>query len=72
MAGIDEAVVYLRRFIVYEGYHPLPDIFAHCSTDQERLDTLLARPSPVARMALCYNLSLGRHVTEVTCGECSR
>jgi len=52
MAKIDEAVVYLRRFIVYEGNRPFPNIFAHCSTDQEQLDTLLARPSPVARMAL--------------------
>jgi hypothetical protein len=52
MAEIDKAVVYLRHFIVYEGDRPLPNIFAHCLTDQERLDTLLARLSLVARMAL--------------------
>lgn len=66
MAGIDEAVIYLRRFIVYEGDHPLPNIFAHCSTDQERLDTLLARPSPVARMALDHfsrRTASGRSIT---------
>ena len=52
MAGIDEAMLHLRRFIVYDGDSPLPNLFTNCSTEEERLDALLARPSPLARMAL--------------------
>lgn len=52
MAGIKEAVLHMRRYLVYEGDRPLPDLFAGCITDDDRLNTLLARPSPYAKMAL--------------------
>ena len=52
MAGIDEAVLHLRRFIVFEGDRPLPDPFTNCLNEQERLEALLARPSPAGRMGL--------------------
>jgi hypothetical protein len=52
MAGISEAVLHMRRFLVYDGDIPLPDLFAGCITDEDRLNALLARPSPSARMAL--------------------
>jgi hypothetical protein len=52
LAGIDEAITHMRRALVYDGDSPLPDLFSGCVTDDDRLDALLARPSPYARMAL--------------------
>jgi hypothetical protein len=52
MAGIDEAILHLRRSLVYEGDSQLPDLFAGCLTDDDRLNALLARPSLYAKMAL--------------------
>jgi hypothetical protein len=41
MAGIDEAILHMRRFVVYEGDSPPPTLSANCSTEQERLGAVL-------------------------------
>jgi hypothetical protein len=50
--GIVEAILHMRKYLVYDGDSPLPNIFAGCITDDDRRDALLARPSSLARMAL--------------------
>jgi hypothetical protein len=52
MAGIDQAILHIRRSLVYDGDSQLPALFAGCVTEDDRLNALLARPSRYAQMAL--------------------
>ncbi len=58
LVGIEEAFLFKRWSIVYEGDNPLPNIFENCKSSSDRLKALLARPSSRAIQAIPHRSML--------------